>query len=179
MEAPEVPLEQSQEEITHHAHVAEEGWIMGVALTAAVLAVGAAITALLAEHHANEAMILQIQSSDQWNYYQAKGIKGNVLQTKIDVLSALGKSVESSDQKKLDQYRQDQESIRHLADEKQRESEEHLRHHSVLARGVTMFQVAIAVGAIAVLTKKQSFWFGSLALGLLGAAFLAWGIAIR
>jgi hypothetical protein len=69
MEHPEVPLEQSQENILHHAHVAPESWIMGVALTAALLAVIAAITALMAEYHANEAMILQIQSSDQWSFF--------------------------------------------------------------------------------------------------------------
>ena len=39
MEHPEVPLEQSQEEIAHHAHHATEKWILGVALTAAFLAV--------------------------------------------------------------------------------------------------------------------------------------------
>ncbi len=47
MESPEVPLEQTQEEIAHHAHESLESWIMGVALTAAILAACAAITALL------------------------------------------------------------------------------------------------------------------------------------
>ena len=67
---------------------------MGVALTAALLAVLAAITALMAEHHANEAMMLQIQSSDQWNFYQAKSIKASLLTTKAELLKALGKKVE-------------------------------------------------------------------------------------
>ena len=46
MECPDVPLEQSQEDIAHHAHAAAK-WVMAVALTAAVLAVLAAITACL------------------------------------------------------------------------------------------------------------------------------------
>ena len=41
----------------------------------AVLAVLAAISALIAEHHANEAMLDQIRSSDKWSFYQAKSIK--------------------------------------------------------------------------------------------------------
>ena len=65
MERPEVPLEQSQEDIAHNAHAATEKWILGVALTAAFLAVLAAITALMAEHHANEAMLDQMRSTDQ------------------------------------------------------------------------------------------------------------------
>ena len=75
MERPEVPLEQTQEEITHHAHTSGERWILGVALTAAFLAVMAAIAALLAEHHANEAMLERIKSSDHWSEFQANSIK--------------------------------------------------------------------------------------------------------
>ena len=34
---------------------------------------------------------------------------------------------------------------------------------TTLAGSVTLFQIGIVVGAIAVLTKRRSFWFGSLA----------------
>jgi hypothetical protein len=176
MEQPEVPLEQTQEDIVHHAHHSTEKWVLGVALTAALLAVLAAITALIAEHHADEAMIKQIQSSDKWNFYQAKGIKLNLLITKTELLAALGKTVDEKDQEKLEKYKKDQEEIKEKAEGLQRESETHLRHHSVLAYGVTMFQVAIAVGAIAVLTKRRQFWFVSLAFGLAGVIFFIWGL---
>ena len=115
MDAPEVPLEQSQEEIAHHAHHATEPWIMGVALTAALLAALAAVTALLAEHHANEAMILQIRCSDQWNFYQAKSLKANLLTAKMELLAELGKKAGDKDAAKLDQYRQDQQEIKREA----------------------------------------------------------------
>jgi hypothetical protein len=178
MEHPEVPLEQSQEDIFHHAHDSTESWIMGVALTAALLAVIAAITALMAEHHANEAMILQIQSSDQWNFYQAKSIKSSLLATKAELLAALGKTVEEKDLKKLEEYKKEQEEIKDLAAEKQHESESHLRHHAVLSRSLTMFQVGIAIGAIAVLTKRKRFWMASLGFGFVGLLFFAWGIVV-
>lgn len=178
MEQPEVPLEHAQEEIAHHAHAASERWILGVALTAALLAVFAAITALIAEHHADEAMILQIQCSDQWDYYQAKGIKANLLNTKIEFLTALGKTIDENDRAKLEKYQQEQAEIKEQADEMQRESKMHLRHHSYLALSVTMFQVAIAVGAIAVLTKRKRFWLGSIAFGGVGIAFLLCGLLL-
>ena len=176
MELPEVPLEQTQEDFVHHAHGSTEKWVLGVALTAALLAVLAAITALIAEHHADEAMILQIQSSDQWNFYQAKGIKANLLNTKAEILSALGKTVDDKDKAKLEKYQKDQAEIKTKAEELQRESEIHLRHHSVLSRSVTMFQIAIAVGAIAVLTKRRQFWFGSIAFGGVGVAFFIYAL---
>lgn len=101
MDQPEVPLEQTQEDLLHHAHAAAETWVLGVALTAALLAVLAALSALMAEYHANEAMILQIQSSDQWNYYQAKGIKANLLNSKAELLAALDKTADEKDKNKL------------------------------------------------------------------------------
>lgn len=176
MESPEVPLERTQEDLHEHAEAAREGWIMGVALTAALLAVLAAITSLVAEHHADEALIDQIQSSDQWNYYQAKGIKANLLNTRIEILSTLGKTTDPKDLEKLNQYHDEQEAIRGQAEEKQEHSELHLRRHNVLASGVTMFQIAIAIGAISVLTKRKVFWLVSVLFGLVGAGFLVAGL---
>lgn len=173
MEAPEVPLEQSQEEIAHHAHGATESWIMGVALTAAILAACAAIASLMAEHNANEAMIEQIQCSDQWNYYQAKGIKASVLAMKIELRQGLGKDVDPKDVKKLKEYHQDQESIAEEAKEKQAESAKHLSRHNGLAPAVTLFQLAIAVGAVSVLTRRKAFWWVSIGFGGVGLGFLA------
>ena len=178
MEHPEVPLEQSQEEIAHHAHQATEKWVMGVALTAALLAVLAAITALLAEHHANEAMLDQIRSSDKWAFYQAKSIKANLITTRNDLLKALGKTVDEKDLSKVEEYRTGQEVVREEAEEKERASETHLRHHTILSRSVTLFQVGIAVAAISVLTRRKSFWFASLAFGVVGVVQLLWGILV-
>ena len=118
----------------------------------------------------------RIRSSDKWNYYQAKGIKANLLGSKIELLTALGKTVDEKDRGKLAQYRKEQEAIREEAEEKQRASEAHLAHHTLLSRGVTLFQVGIAVGAISVLTKRKSFWLASLAFGVVGAAMLLWGM---
>jgi hypothetical protein len=174
----EVPLEQTQEDLLHHAHGATEPWIMGVAVTAAILAVLAAITALLAEHHANEAMIEQIQSSDQWAYYQAKGIKSGVLTTRINLLETLGKPANPVDLEKLNKYGEEQEGIKERAEHFEGGSKAHLRIHSVLAFGVTMFQVAIAIGAISVLTHRRLFWLVALGFGTGGAVALAWGLLV-
>ena len=178
MERPEVLLEQSQEEIAHHAHHTTEKWILGVALTAAFLAVLAAITSLMAEHHANEAMLDQIRNSDKWSYYQAKSIKANLFATKIELFQAMGKAVDEKDLSKVEEYRTGQEAVREEAEEKERASEAHLRHHTILSRSVTLFQVGIAVAAISVLTRRKSFWFASLAFGVVGVVQLLWGILV-
>jgi Domain of unknown function (DUF4337) len=54
----------------------------------------------MAGHNANEAMIAEIESSDQWSYYQSKSIKEDQLLGKVDVLSALEKPVPEADKTK-------------------------------------------------------------------------------
>ena len=176
MDASENAVEHVQEEIVERAHESTESWILGVALSAAILAVLAAITSLLSEHRANEAMIDQIQVADQWNFYQAKGIKLHLLSTRIELLTALDRPTDKKDLAKLDEYRHDQEKIKAAAEEKQKESESLLQQHVVLSRGVTMYQVAIAIGAISVLTNRRKFWYLALAFGVVGTYFLVAGL---
>ena len=175
MEEPEVPTEHLSEEINHHAAHAKASWTMGVALSSALLAGLAAVCSLMAGHHANEAMVEQIQSSDKWSYYQAKGIKAAVLESKLELLEAEARPASGKDREKLTGYRKEQEEISAEAKEKEHASEEHLRRHVIFARGVTLFQIAIAIGAISALTNRRAFWFVSLAFGLAGIFFLVQG----
>jgi hypothetical protein len=62
----EDPTEKLHEAIQEEAREAREQWVLGVALSTAILAVLAAVSSLLAGHHSNEALIEQIQASDQW-----------------------------------------------------------------------------------------------------------------
>jgi len=172
VEEAEVPLENLHEEIHHRAEHGGERWISGVALSTAILAVLAAIAGLLSGMHANEAMMSQIESSDQWSYYQAKSIKASVLDAKI----ALANSPNEADSQKRDRYEKEQEEIKSEAEAKQAEAKSHFHQHEVLARGVTMFQIAIAIAAISALTKKRRFWIVSMLFGIAGTVFLALGL---
>src|SRR5213078_1315887 len=83
MEESEVPLEHLHEHVKETAEHSGATWISWVALSTALLAVLAAIAGLLSGIHVNEAMMNQIEASDQWSYYQAKSIKAAVLDAKI------------------------------------------------------------------------------------------------
>src|SRR4051794_23626880 len=92
----EVPTEHLHEKMEEEAHHGGK-WVAKVAVSSAILAVCAAISALLAGHHANEAMLEQMQATDQWAFYQAKGIKASVIQSKNEMLDALGKPPSADD----------------------------------------------------------------------------------
>jgi hypothetical protein len=173
----EVPTEHLHE---HMNEAAEEhggaGWIARVAVSSAILAVLAAITALLASHHSDEAILEQMKATDQWSYYQAKSIKLAVLQNDLDQRKDDGKPVPEDRAKKVGEYQNDMKAIEDKGHELEESSESHMQHHVWLARGVTAFQIAIAMGAISVLAKRQRLWLVSIALGLLGSAGLVVGV---
>src|SRR6185369_6528700 len=176
MEEIEVPTEHLHEHMEHYAEASGEKWVMGVALSSAILAALAAVSSLMAGHHANEAMIERIKSSDQWAFYQAKGIKSAVLGSKIEMLEAQRRKADPKDAEKMEQYKKDQEKISEDAKKDEEESESHLAHHVILARAVTFFQVAIAVGAISALTRRKAFWFVSMGFGAVGIFFFTTGL---
>jgi hypothetical protein len=128
----------------------------------------AAIASLIAGGQANEAMAAQIRSSDRWSEYQAKSIKAHLLDDKIEVLAALGHPESAKDRADRQKYRAEKGELQELAEHMEWESEGHLLRHETMATAVTMFQVAIAMGAIAVLTRMRMFWFVSLTLGAIG-----------
>jgi hypothetical protein len=171
MEEAEVPLEGLHEEIHHHAEHGGPPWISWVALSTAILAVLAAITGLLSGKHANEAMMDQIRASDQWAYYQAKSIKAAVLEAK----TTLAEAATEKDKEKATQYQEEQADIKREAEEREAGAKSHFNKHEIFARGVTMFQIAIATAAISALTKRRTFWFVSLAFGFVGLVFLCLG----
>lgn len=168
----EVPLEKVQEDIHHQAHHSKDRFMLQSALLSALLAVLAAIAALMGGHFANDAMVSQIQSSDRWAYYQAKGIKASVAEIKQMITKDGGAHFGEQ----IEKYKKEQEEIKIEADHKESESRHALHLHELFAKAVTFFQVAIALTAIAVLVRKPHFILGSLGLGGLGLVFFVMGL---
>jgi len=171
VEEAEVPLEHLHEHVQHSAEQSGEAWISWVALSTAVLAVFAAIAGLLSGKHANEAMMNQIEASDQWSYYQAKSIKAALLDAKMSLATV----PDEKDRAKATRYEEEQGEIKAEAEHKEKDAKSNFHRHEVYARGVTMFQIGIAVAAISALTRKRKFWMVSLVFGAAGCIFVALG----
>ncbi len=177
----EEAAEESEHEAGAHETKKEHTWISRVAVSSALLAVAAAISALLAGHHANEAMFEEMKATDQWALFQSKGIKASQLETKRTLLEALGKPIAPDKEgktveQKLEEYEKDKDKIQEKAKELDESAENHMKHHVWFARAVTIFQIAIAMGAIAVLARRPKLWLVSVGLGGLGSVFLVIGL---
>ncbi|HTR52307.1 MAG TPA: DUF4337 domain-containing protein [Kofleriaceae bacterium] len=171
----EVPTEHLHEKMEEEAEHGRR-WIVRVAVSSALLAVAAAISALFAGGRANEAILKQMQATDQWAFYQAKGIKSSVTQAKLDTLDALGKPAAAEEKAKIAKYDGEQKQIEEQGHALEDESELLMHSHEHLALAVTFFQIAIAIGAISVLAKIPLLWFASLGAGAAGILFMAIGL---
>jgi len=183
-EEAEVPTEKLHEAI--HEELEHEGgrFLKQIALTTAVLAAGAAIASLLAGSTVNEALVLkteatrlQAQASDQWAYYQAKGIKAAVAEASRTSWLAIAKEPPPGYADAQARYTKEQDEIKKAAEEKERqrdewerEADELMHRHHGYANGVALFQVSIALGAVAALTRTRLVWFGSCLVGIAGVA---------
>ncbi|RKR83042.1 uncharacterized protein DUF4337 [Mucilaginibacter gracilis] len=171
IEDPTEALNEHIHEGAHHAEAEGNKWIVYVALTTAIIAVVSAVTSLVAAYHSDEAMLSQIHASDQWAYYQAKGIKSEILESDGKILKAMGKQPIAADEEKIKDNKKEQQEIMDKAKEAEAESREHVESHNILARSVTLFQIAIAIGAISILIKKRIYWIISLSFAALATFF--------
>ena len=167
---------------------------MMLALSTAFMAVLAAFAGLLAGHHANEALVERMKASDQWNFYQAKNLKQEIAVNTDMILQAVGAgrvaissgktstepaaatAPQADHSKDIARYEKEKAEIKKEAEEDEAVSEAHLAKHVPLARAVTAFQVAIAISAIAVLTRRKNLWYAGLGLTAIGVFFLIVGI---
>ena len=187
-EEPEVETEKLHEDIKEELERDGGSFLKQISVTTAILAVFAAIASLEAGATVNEALALkteatrlQSEASDQWAYYQAKGIKAAVQEASRTPWLAMGRNPPPAYGEKIQRYAEEQKEIEAKAHGKERERDERLseadrllhKHHG-FASAVALFQVSIAMGAVAALTRFRLVWFASLLAGLVGILLFSW-----
>jgi hypothetical protein len=184
-EGPEIETEKLHEAIKEELEHKGGTLLRQIALTTALFAAVAALAALKAGSSVNEALVLktesarlQAEASDQWSYYQAKGIKSALQEAARTSWLAIGKEPPPIYAQNQKRYGEEQSEIRKKAEELEKarndksEEADHLLHaHHWFAYAVAILQVAIALGAIGALTRNRLVWTLSLLTGT-GASVL-------
>lgn len=162
------------ERLAAKAKEKSESWTKYVSLMVVFLAVTTGIGALKAGSYSSRTVLRQAQASDQWAYFQAKGIKA-----RISELEAHLGGDEAKVKKALEdaaRYKAEQQETSALAKRLEGERDEAARHSGPLGNGIAALQIAIALGSICVLTKKKPLFYASGAVGALGAVLVAYGL---
>ncbi len=181
-EEPEIETAELRDRI--HAEAEREGgtFLRRIALTTALFAALAALASLEAGDTVNEALVrkteatrLQAEASDFWAHYQAKSIKGAIARSAKASWEAAGRTPPSAVEDDVRQHEEgeadlerDARAREHERDERSHEADALLARHHQFAEGVAMFQVAIALGAVAALTRVRFVWIASMLLGGVG-----------
>ncbi len=188
-------MEEEYEVPSPHEHEIEEalekkrdGLTQKIALMTAVLATIGALISYQSGSAQNEAMFLKNQSilkqaeaSDQWAFYQARSMKSHL----DDAVAALSNTPEIkarflADKEKEEKGKSEvQAEAQRLQAESRKLGEESaakLKPHERLALALTFIQIAIALAAITVLTRRRWLLWGSVASAVvgIGMATAAW-----
>lgn len=126
----------------------------------------------------NESILKQTQASDQWAYYQARSTKAHIADAAAALAAdpALRERFVAERDKENRERAEVQRTAAGLEAESRRlaaESDAKLRPHERLALALSCVQIAVALAAITVLTRRR--W---LLWGVGGAALLGFGAAV-
>ena len=181
-------LEHAAQHAAEGHHGADSGRMINqIALFTAVIATVGAIFAYMggatqanAGLYKNNAAIKKTEASNQWNYYQAKSSKQNLAELALVLVADDRKP---GYQKEIDRYKLEKAEVKLAADKLEaeatdwdRKSDAQMHLHHRWAQATTALQVAIAMAAIALLTKKKWLEWGMFGMGAIGAAIGALAI---
>jgi hypothetical protein len=173
--------------VAQKAKEKRESWTKYVSLTMVIIAVLAAIATLRGGGFStrtlkemNEATLHQAEASDQWAFFEAKSIKENLYQIELDHLTAAPTPDPAAIAKikdKIAGYEKDKaditskaKSFEGLRDDARRLASSASEHSRRMGLSITLFQIAISLGAMCLIVKKKPLWiisiiFGSIATG--------------
>ena len=159
------PHDHAVEHAAHESHGDDEGFGGRLAVMTAVLATVGALFSYQGGATQNNAMIFKnnaaikkTEASNQWNYYQAKSNKQNLAEL---AMALPGVDIDKY-RKEVARYKDEKEVIRKDAEKLEAdskkwddESEKQIHLHHRWAQAMTVIQVAIALAAITLITRKK------------------------
>ena len=151
----------------------------GIAVITAIIATVGAIfayqggaTQANAGLYKNNAAIKKTEASNQWNYYQAKSSKQNLSELAIELAPESKKVFYTEEiaryKKEKADIKKDAEKLEAATTEWDKKSDDEMHQHHRWAQATTVLQIAIALAAIALLTKKRWVEYGMFGVAGLG-----------
>lgn len=170
----------------------KEAWVNYLALTTVIFAVCATLSTFKGGGYSTRSVMSQSQASDQWAYFQAKGVKSYLYQLQAEKLEmellGLPKSsakVAAAYEEKIGSYKKMVEKYEKEKAEIQKEAkklegirDESQVHSKAFGVAVIYLQIAILLSSIAGLLKKKVVWYLGVATGLVGLVYFADGFLV-
>ena len=165
----------------------KEKWTNYLAITTVLIAVCATLSTFKGGGYSTKSLMNQSLASDQWAYYQSKGIKSYVFEAQLDnmtfqksILDQSGKGKIAQDQyqiqinllnKKINKYNDEKKEIKKKAENFEKVRDDCKVHSSAFGIAVIFLQVSILLSSISALTKRKYIWVLSLFVGIAGIVY--------
>jgi len=178
----------------------KDAWLNYLALTTIIFAVCATLSTFKGGGYSTKSVITQAQASDEWAYYQSKGIKSYIYQLQVEKLEldllgfeSIQNTRESANnpkqitiytekiadyKKKIEKYEKDKAESQQKAKALESVRDEAQIHSKAFGIAVIYLQIAILLSSIAGLLKRREVWFGGVLAGLVGLVFFADGFLL-
>lgn len=121
----------------------------------------------------NDAAIFKTEAANQWQFYQAKSTKQTVYESvlisknSIDNKEQIEKLIQRYDTEK-EEIKKEALALEGKSTARDQESEKVLHNHHEWAQATTAIQIAIALAAITILTRKRWLYWGALGTAFIG-----------
>ena len=164
----------------------KEPWLNYLALTTVILAVCATLATFKGGGYSTRAVMSQAQASDEWAFFQAKGVKEDLFQMNRAQVSlerkALGASLPKAvgeafearvaeDDKKVAKYEAEKTEIMNQAKQLEKKRDDAQKHGGFFGIAVIFLQISILLSSIAALLKQKAVWLLGVGLGLVGVVY--------
>jgi hypothetical protein len=162
------------EELSEHAKEAKAPFEKKVAASMAVIAAALAVVSVFGQLYANEELLAQQKSSDQWAYYQAKSIRRYESEVARDLFKQMSgaQAAQTSETyaKNAETYRKDGDEIQSEAQKLGEESGLKGRQALRLHIGEIFLEIGIVFATLAILTKREIVWWTAILSAAAGTA---------
>jgi len=171
----------------------KEKWLNYLAIATVLLAVSATLSTFYGQRYATRAVLNEIKSSNQWNYYQAKKIRGYLYEVQKETMETDLKLRENSAtpemvgeiekriagfESKIKKWNADQDRIEKDARHYEQTRDGALVHGQAFGIAVVFLQMAILLSSIAALMKKKYVWYVGLIVGAVGLVYFVDGFFV-
>ena len=172
-------------EATHDAHHQGTSHAKAIGLLISVLALLLAVSEMVGKSAQTKGLTLNIESSDTWNFYQAKTVRQTSVRTALEAARIASPNPSPEAQKQFAQWQATidrwesepdknegrKELMAKAKDIEHRRDDAFEKYHAYEMASLIL-QLGIVLASVSLLSSIMAFAYGSLTLGALGAIVL-------
>jgi len=153
-------------------------WTQWVALSMAIMAVGAGVLTLYMGKYSSRAIITQGKITNQWGYFQAKSIKQHMCELhkqQLDIAVAERSATWSAETRTAFEEKAE---IKAEAEGLEQTRDDAQQRGGKLSYALILAQIAIMLSSVTLITKKRPLWYLGLSMFAVAGLLVAMAFGV-